>query len=123
MKPVPRPCKKCKAVTTNANGYCDAHQSSYKPTQKIYDLRRGSPSKRGYDSTWYRFREVFMMEHPLCEMCMKEKKVTPATEVHHIVPLCEGGARLDPENCMSLCHSCHSKITNEWMRERYGNNA
>lgn len=118
LKPVPRPCKKCKRPTTNANQYCDEHQSFYVPSSKLYDHRRGSPSKRGYDGTWKKFREVFLMEHPLCERCLREGRVAMANEVHHKVPLCEGGARLDPDNCAALCHSCHSKITSEWINER-----
>ena len=118
MKPVPKPCKTCRRPTINTNGYCDQHHSDFVPTRLRYDRFRGSPSKRGYDRTWYKFREVFMMEHPLCAQCEKEGRITPATEVHHILPLCEGGARLDPANCMSLCHSCHSKITAEWMNRK-----
>ena len=114
MKPVPKPCKVCRKPTTNANSYCDEHQSSYKPPKKAYDDRRGSPSKRGYDATWRTFRDWFLMNHPLCDICEKEHRITPAEEVHHIVPLIEGGARLDPDNCQALCHSCHSKITANW---------
>lgn len=116
MKPTLYPCKKCGRVTSNTNRYCDQHQSEYKPPQKRYDEYRGSPSKRGYDTTWRRFREVFVAKHPLCEICAKEGRVTPTEEVHHIVPLAEGGARLDPDNCQALCKSCHSKITSEWRK-------
>ena len=117
MKPIPRPCKKCKKATTNSNGYCDQHQGDYKPPQKRYDEYRGSPSKRGYDADWRKFREWFLHLHPLCEMCLKEKRTMPTEEIHHIVPLAEGGARLDPENCMALCKSCHSTVTAEWRKE------
>ena len=120
MKPVPRPCKKCHKSTINKNGYCDEHQGDFKPPIKQYDQRRGSPSKRGYDATWRNFRDWFLMVNPLCEMCTTEKRITPANEVHHIKPLCEGGERLDPKNCMALCHSCHSKITAEWRGENNG---
>lgn len=113
MKPVPRPCKACRRPTTNANQYCDQHQSEFKPPQRRYDEHRGSPSKRGYDATWRRFRQVFLSMHPLCEVCESEGRITPALEVHHVVPLSDGGPRLDPDNCRALCRSCHSKITSE----------
>jgi 5-methylcytosine-specific restriction endonuclease McrA len=29
----------------------------------------------------------------------------------HIVPLADGGERLDPDNVRWLCHSCHSART------------
>lgn len=114
MKPVPRPCKYCRRVTTNVNGYCDDHQDKYRSPKRMYDDRRESPSKRGYDSEWTKFRTWFLSNNPLCAMCMKEGRITQANEIHHIVPLAEGGARLDEKNCMALCHSCHSKITAAW---------
>lgn len=114
MKPVPRPCKYCRRPTTNANGFCDDHQDKYKDPRRLYDDRRGSPSKRGYDAAWTKFRAWYLANNPLCVMCQKEGLLTPANEVHHIKPLIEGGARLDENNCMALCHSCHSKITAEW---------
>ena len=116
MKPTLYPCKKCGRPTPNSNRYCDQHQSEYKPPQKRYDSYRESPSKRGYDADWRRFREVFMQRHPLCEICKKEGRITPTEEIHHIVPLAEGGARLDPTNCQALCKHCHSVITAEWRK-------
>ena len=47
--------------------------------------------------------------HPLCEMCLKEGRLTPVEEVHHIVPLSQGGTHRN-DNLMSLCQSCHTKI-------------
>lgn len=116
MKPIPYPCKKCGKATTNSNKYCDAHQDDYKPPQKRYDEYRGSPSKRGYDATWRKFRSLFLSIHPLCEICEQEDRVTSASEVHHIIPLEEGGERLSFENCQALCKSCHSRITSEYRK-------
>ena len=117
MKPTLFICKTCKRPTPNANKYCDQHQGNYRPPQKRYDEYRGSPSKRGYDAAWRKFRDLFIMQRPLCEICQKEGGLTPTEEVHHIVPLAEGGARLDPKNCQALCKSCHSKITAEWRKK------
>ena len=50
--------------------------------------------------------------HPLCEMCLKEGRLTPVEEVHHIVPLSQGGTHRN-DNLMSLCQSCHTKIHHE----------
>lgn len=113
MKPTKKPCKFCKRPTDNSNGYCDLHQDKYTDYKKKYENNRLSPSKRGYDRSWLAFRELFLNNHPLCTMCEENGKITPATEVHHIKPLSDGGARLDPQNCMALCKSCHSKITVE----------
>ena len=50
--------------------------------------------------------------HPLCEMCLKEGRLTPVEEVHHIVPLSQGGTHRN-DNLMSLCQSCHTKLHHE----------
>ena len=77
----------------------------------MVDERRGSARRRGYDSTWERFRAAYLSDHPLCQDCLTEDKIEPATDVHHIRKLRDGGERLDPQNCMALCHACHSTRT------------
>lgn len=111
----PRPCKLCRRLTKNLNGYCDSHQDRYKPNEarKVYDKQRGSPSSRGYDHSWVKLRAEFMREHPLCELCEKKGLIVLAEEVHHIKPIADGGARLDKRNLQALCKACHTKITNE----------
>ena len=54
--------------------------------------------------------EVLLLEGTWCEMCRREGRVTAAEEVHHILPLADGGSH-DAENLMALCKSCHSRIT------------
>jgi 5-methylcytosine-specific restriction protein A len=50
--------------------------------------------------------------HPLCSDCLKVKRVVPATDVHHIAKVADApDKRLDLDNLMSLCHSCHSVRT------------
>ena len=53
---------------------------------------------------------------PLCEVCAASERVTPAVEVHHIVPV-EDGVNFEHmrelaysyTNLMSCCHDCHVK--------------
>lgn len=119
---IPRPCKICRKLTTNKNGFCDEHKSvgeeQVKRWQAQYDLRRGSPSRRGYDATWVKVRKTYLMQHPLCEQCEKEGRITPAREVHHIIALQDGGNRLDESNFMAVCHACHQKFTQEEIENR-----
>jgi 5-methylcytosine-specific restriction protein A len=42
-------------------------------------------------------------------MCLKEGRLTPVQEVHHILPVSKGGTHAR-DNLMSLCQSCHTKI-------------
>lgn len=65
--------------------------------------------------TWRRFRQSYLMSHPLCELHSALNEVVPAEEVHHIVPISQAGSRLeandiafDSNNLMSLCRECHN---------------
>lgn len=50
------------------------------------------------------------MRHPVCNgygrPCGR-----PATEADHVVPIADGGARLDEANLQPLCKGCHSRKT------------
>ena len=50
----------------------------------------------------------------LCEDCLKQNKVTPASEVHHIIELTPKNITdpcitLSYQNLVALCHDCHMK--------------
>jgi len=95
----------CPELTTER--YCQKHRRA---DQKRYDNQRGTAAQRGYDETWREVRKRLLCERPLCEECLKAGIVRPAITVHHIVPLSEGGARLDYDNLMPLCRECHERI-------------
>lgn len=85
-------------------------QKKQKKEQDIaYNRRRGSVSKLGYDRIWEKVRGAKLLDSPLCEVCKKEGRLTPAEEVHHIVPIRDGGDVYSSDNLMSICHSCHMK--------------
>lgn len=67
---------------------------------------RPTTAQRGYDSVWRALRLMVLRREPLCRRCGHE-----ASQVDHIRPIRQGGARLDPENLQALCHSCHSRKT------------
>lgn len=71
------------------------------------------------DSRWVRLREVKLMKDPLCELCLKEGKYTPAIDVHHITSFMKGNSKqevqtlaFDYSNLMSLCKVHHQLIHN-----------
>jgi len=68
---------------------------------------RKSARARGYDTAWDRLAARYRREHPFCEECARRGYVGLMDEVDHIIPLVDGGARLDPENLQSLCWKCH----------------
>ena len=81
---------------------------------------------RFYGKTeWKKLRDWYLMEHPLCEMCLdknienengkKEEKVNPAEDVHHIISPFQFEDEntmlryfLDYSNLKSLCKWHHA---------------
>lgn len=74
--------------------------------QKIYQDRR-----------WKLIRQFMLREHPLCQECEKKNRVTPATQVHHVIPFDTGrnqkeveSLAFDLDNTMTVCDECHAAI-------------
>lgn len=66
---------------------------------------------------WKRLRNTFISLHPLCQFCLDNDKVEPATEVHHAVPFLRGSNDderwqlfLDEKNLIPLCSKCHTAV-------------
>ena len=93
------------------------------PTIKKLEKKTSYPkrnkSKEIYDNvyntkTWRNLRKSYLMEHPLCEECLKQGKITPATDVHHKYEISNATNTLemkdigfDSNNLMALCEECH----------------
>jgi len=103
-----RPCSYPGCPKLTYGRFCEEHT---KEETKRYERNQRDPAmKKRYNRTWKRIRDRYINEHPLCERCQKEGKLTPAEEVHHVVPLSRGGTHA-ADNLMALCTSCHSTIT------------
>jgi 5-methylcytosine-specific restriction protein A len=70
---------------------------------RIYDRRR-----------WRILRRTKLSSAPICEECGNAL----AAEVHHVIPIEDGGDPWVMSNLSSTCKPCHSKITNREVRER-----
>lgn len=107
-----RPCRMngCGRLCDNGEQYCAEHKQEANRTYNKY--HRDPASNKRYGRAWKRIRDRYIKAHPLCEECHKQSKLTPAEEVHHILPLSKGGGN-EMSNLMSLCKSCHSRITVE----------
>ena len=66
---------------------------------KIYDKRR-----------WRRLRRKKLSADPLCEYC-PAGKITPATQVDHVLAINDGGDPWAWDNLKSTCAPCHSSKT------------
>ena len=70
---------------------------------------RPSAFERGYDKRWQRVRLMYLAENPLCKECVAQGYTTPAIDVHHIIPLSEGGTD-DKANLRGLCKMHHNQV-------------
>lgn len=84
-------------------------------TERDEDYRTLINTKR-----WQDLRRWKLSRFPLCERCLEEGIFTPATEVHHVVPISDGltfrdkeRLAFDPGNLRALCHDCHVKTHKE----------
>lgn len=93
-----------------------------KAAHREQDARRGSASQRLYDHRWRKARLNYLAAHPLCVYCMKDKRVTPATVVDHIIPH-RGDYQLFWDvhgNWQGLCCNCHSSRKQREERRAHG---
>jgi 5-methylcytosine-specific restriction protein A len=78
---------------------------------------RTSRQSRGYDEDWLRVRLLALQRDNYLCRCPRckggELRITVAQEVDHIVPLAQGGARLELDNLRSVNRECHKRITAE----------
>jgi 5-methylcytosine-specific restriction protein A len=78
----------------------------HKERQAIYQTRR-----------WKDLRVWMVQNHPLCEDCLKEGRITATEEIHHIKsPFVKGLTEeekirraYDVSNLVALCRDCHIK--------------
>ena len=103
-----RPCKYPGCPNLTDRDYCAEHISQARYEYNHY--RRDPETQKRYGSQWRKIRALYVKAHPLCEECLRHGRTTPVQEVHHIIPLADGGTH-DFSNLMSLCKSCHSAIT------------
>lgn len=69
---------------------------------------------------WLRLRRDKISANPTCERCEGMGRLSPTTEIHHVIPV-ENGLTLeekrrlmyDPTNLMALCHDCHVYVHTE----------
>ena len=102
-----RPCSTPGCPNITDGQYCEDHRVE---ERRRYDkYQRSSDVNKKYGRAWKRIRDRYAREHPLCEMCKEDGRLTPTDEVHHILPVSQGGTH-DRSNLMSLCKSCHNKI-------------
>lgn len=112
-----KPCARPGCPNLTDARFCPAHAEQDARDYEKY--RRDPDTRRRYGRAWKRIRDRYIAAHPLCEQCGAAGRITPAQEVHHIVPLSGGGTHAE-DNLMALCSSCHSGITLGEINRRRG---
>jgi 5-methylcytosine-specific restriction protein A len=112
-----RPCSHpgCPALTDGR--FCEQHKQA--ENRRYNKYQRDPKTGKRYGSEWRKVRARFLTSHPLCELCHKDGRLTPAALVHHKRKLTDGGTH-DADNLMALCDSCHSRLHAE-QGDRWGN--
>lgn len=99
-----------------------------KPKKKQVKQGRSKEASEIYNnSRWKKLRNAYLMQHPLCEECLRLlddgiidiSEVQPTKEIHHINPILTGESRLEMEelaydgnNLMALCQHHHHQLHN-----------
>jgi 5-methylcytosine-specific restriction protein A len=56
-------------------------------------------------------KTILKRDEYLCRECRRYGKTTPATTVHHVIPLeLRPDLKLDSRNLLSLCEGCHNQM-------------
>lgn len=107
-KVIPYSMKRCPECEVKAEKERRENIRYYKQT--TYD--RDSKYNKFYKSKeWIKGRQLAIVrDHALCRDCLDRDVITPYNTVHHIIPIKEDWSkRLDIDNLICLCESCHQK--------------
>lgn len=102
-----RPCGYPNCPNLTDGYYCKIHQRL--ENKKYEKFKRDTAQKRKYNSYWKKIRDEYKRLHPFCEECLRYGRYVLTEEIHHVLPLRDGGTH-DAANLKSLCKSCHSRI-------------
>lgn len=123
------PKKKCNKNNCNElidyrNKYCEKHKELINQSNKDYERYRNERDKtyiQFYQGrVWKSTRKSVMLEFDyVCQECIRQGYYKQANVVDHIIELKDDWSkRLDKDNLIPLCHSCHNKKTKEEQRRR-----
>ena len=104
-------CPKCSTLIAYTDKYCIKHIDADKQRHTQYKRYRTDQTEQSFYTCkeWRIVREVVIArDHGLCQICLGDKKITLFDAVHHKTPIkTDFNKRLDVDNCICLCDSCH----------------
>lgn len=110
--------KLCDECSSKAEEKRKQSNNYYKSRVKERD---GKYNKFYNSSEWEKVRQVAIVrDHALCQDCLKKEEIEPYSTVHHIIPVKDNWyKRLDINNLICLCESCHQKRHNSMKGRGY----
>ena len=110
-KVIPYSIKRCPECEVKAEEERKQHIRYYK---KVTQERDRKYDKFYKSKEWSKIRQVAIArDNALCKDCLENNTITPYNTVHHIVPIKDDwNKRLDINNLICLCESCHQKSHN-----------
>jgi 5-methylcytosine-specific restriction protein A len=79
-------------------------------------MNRTKQKTKLYNSSiWKRLRAQQLRSQPLCELCLRQNKITPATEVDHIITFEDKHDYVATcsYNLQSVCFDCHRLLSQQ----------
>lgn len=102
-----RPCSHPGCPNLTDGRFCEEHEKL--EAQRYEKYGRDPATKRRYGRAWRRIRDSYAAAHPLCELCRENGIYVKTEEIHHKLPLSQGGTH-DLNNLIALCKPCHARI-------------
>ncbi len=103
---------RCPNLISSSESCCRECLSFLKEADRRYDQRRDQTEERQWihSPRWRKASKLFLEEHPLCVECERQRRITAAYLVDHIIPH-EGNYDLfwDQSNWQGLCNPCHEE--------------
>lgn len=115
----------CSRYRLDGSDFCERHQNLQQErdkrreehTRKFFENRPRTTSKFYHSSRWNKERQNFLRENPYCQICGAR-----TTEIHHDWTtkdyLDDEEMFFDTEHWVPLCHSCHTRISNQKANRR-----
>lgn len=83
------------------HGRCGEHPHPHRWGQRPRERERYGLTSQQRRNLWASIRR---RDHHRCYQCGQ-----PGTQIDHVMPLAEGGARADPTNLAVICGPCHQR--------------
>ena len=99
----PKPCctPRCHKMATK-RGKCEDHQP-----EAWVSSKGKTAEERGYGHKWKKIRkQALVRDGYLCQECLKNDRLTVATDVDHVINKAQGGTDA-LSNLQCLCRPCH----------------